>query len=160
MVSTDDAIVLAMMVETLSQGRSATFFVTPAQGQALMRLYWTPARIKEIGMEAVSREERLRIENELGIKDMGPFFSNRIQCSCGATYGAFEFMQQGLQEHGNDFVGAVVALKDVAVLRINPVQDVICARCKVIIITNHWYSMYSDTGKLIYGCCKGGGILA
>jgi hypothetical protein len=155
-VSADKSIIVAMMQEALSHGRSATFYVAPAQAQAVMRLYWSPWRIKEIGMTAVSKEERMRIENELGIKDMGPFFSNRIQCPCGGVYGAFEFMQQGLREHGRDMVGAIVELKNVAVLRINPEQDVICPSCRQIIITNHWYSMYTDDGKLIYGCCSGG----
>jgi ribosomal protein S27AE len=160
-VSADDSIIIAMMHEALKNGRSATFYVSPAQAQAVMRLYYTPRRVKEIGMEAVSKEERDRIESELGVKDMGPMFSNRIQCGqCGGIYGAFEFMEQGLRQHGRDWVGAVVALKNAAVLRINPTQDAFCSRCGDIIIISHWYGMYAPDGTLIYGCCSGPDVIA
>ena len=62
-----------MMQEALKAGRSATFYVPPAQAQAVMRWYWTPRRVKEVGMELVSLEERNRIEAELKVKDMGPW---------------------------------------------------------------------------------------
>jgi len=95
-VSADNSIVIAMMQEALANGRCATFYVSPAQAQAVMRWYWTPGRIEEIGFEAVSKEERAKIESELGVRDMGPMFSNRIQCTlCPGVYGAFEFMEQG-----------------------------------------------------------------
>lgn len=154
-VTTDDATIVAMMAHALSSGRNATFYCTPAQAQAVMRLYWTPRRIREVGMERVSEEERRKITSELGIRDMGTAFSNRAQCSCGGVYGMFEFMQQGLRQHGKEWIGAIAEMKDTAVLRMNPTQDIFCPKCGLIIITNHWYSMYSDTGKLIYGCCKG-----
>jgi hypothetical protein len=95
------------------------------------------------------------MESELGVKDMGPWFSNRVHCPCGGVYGAFEFMQQGLREHGRDFVGAVVELKNTAVLRINPTQDAFCPQCNQILIRGHWYGMYAPDGTLIYGCCSG-----
>ena len=95
-VSADNSIIIALMQEALGSGRSATFYVSPAQAQAVMRWYWTPGRIKEIGMEPVSLEERAKIESELGVKDMGPFFSNRIQCPmCDGVYGAFEIHSAG-----------------------------------------------------------------
>lgn len=163
-VASESGGVVAMMLEALRSGRTATFYVTPAQAQAVMRLYWSPNRVKEEGMERISQEERDRIEKELGIKDMGTGFSNRVECSCGGVYGAFEFMKQGLHEHGREWIGAIIELKDTAVMRINPTQDAFCPRCGLIIIVNHTYSMYSDTGKLIYGCCRsetfGGTILA
>lgn len=154
-VSADNSIIVAMMQEALKHGRSATFYVSPAQAGAVMRWYWTPGRIKEIGMEPVSMEERARIESELGVKDMGPFFSNRIECPCGGVYGAFEFMQQGLRQHGRDWVGAVVELKNASVIRINPAQDAFCPQCNHMLIRNHWYEMVADDGTLIYGCCSG-----
>ncbi|HBP89088.1 MAG TPA: hypothetical protein PKK23_13975 [Nitrospirales bacterium] len=158
-VSADDSIIIAMMQEALKHGRSATFYVSPAQAQAVMRVYWTPRRAKEIGYESVSKEERARIESELGVKDMGPWFSNRIQCPCGGVYGAFEFIEQGLRHHGKDWVGAVVELKNAAVLRINPAQDAFCPVCRQILPTGHWYGMYAPDGTLIYGCCSGPDVL-
>jgi hypothetical protein len=164
-VTADSSTMISIMLDALRNGRIATFYVSPEQAQAVMRLHWTPGRVREVGMERVSQEEREKIESELGVKDMGTGFSNRIQCSCGGVYGAFEFIEQGLREHGREWVGAVVELKETAVLRINPTQDAFCPKCGLIIIVNHNYSMYSDSGKLIYGCCRsetigGGTVLA
>ena len=156
-VSADNSIIVAMMLEALKNGRSVTFYVPPAQARAVGHLFWTPRRIKEYGMEPVSKEERDRIESELGVKDMGPWFSNRIQCSqCeDGVYGAFEFMEQGLRHHGRDWVGVVFELKNTTVLRINPSQDAFCPECSHILQTNHNYWMYDDDGNMIYGCCSG-----
>jgi hypothetical protein len=162
-VSADNSIIVAMMQEALRKGRSATFYVAPTQAQAVMRWYWTPGRIKEIGMEAVSKEERVKIEKELGVKDMGPWFSNRIQCPCGGVYGGFEFIQQGIREHGKNWVGVVMELKNTAIIRINPTQSAFCPKCNQFLLANHWYEMVDDWGKMIYGCCSGetpGTILA
>ena len=159
-VSADNSVIVAIMQETLRQGRSATFYVSPAQAQALMRWYWTPGRVKEIGMELVSKEERARIETELGFQCAGTWFSNRVECPCGGVYGMFEFIQQGLREHDRDWIKAVLDLKDTSVIRINPALDAFCPRCNQALITGHWYSMKMPNGTLSYGCCSGGGILA
>jgi hypothetical protein len=158
-VSADDGIIIAMVQETLRQGRSATFYLSPEQGQAVMRWYWTPERIKAIGMEPVSEEEQERTEAELGIKCAGHWFSNRLQCSCGGVYGMFEFMQQGLREHDRDWVKAVLALENTSVLRINPALDAFCPNCRRLLPAGHWYEMKMPNGTLSYGCCKGGTIL-
>ena len=50
-------------------------------------------RLAEWGMEPLSQEERDRIVSELHEKDMGEFYSNRIECPCGSVYGAFEFIK-------------------------------------------------------------------
>lgn len=158
-VSADNSIIIAMVQEALSHGRSTTFYVSPEQGQAVMRWYWTPGRVKEIGMEAVSTEERAKIETELGFKCAGTWFSNRLQCSCGGVYGMFEFMQQGLREHDRDWIKAVLELKNTAVLRVNPGLDAFCPQCHQMFITGHWYEMKMPNGTLSYGCCKGGGTV-
>ena len=125
-ISADDSIIVAMMQAALRQGRSATFYVSPDQGAAVMRWYWTSGRIKETGMEAVSNEERTKIESELGIKCVGgTWFTNRIECPrCGSVYGMFEFMQQGLREHDRDWINSVFELKNTAV-----VLGQSCPRC-------------------------------
>lgn len=158
-VTADNSIVISMMLEALKRGWTATFYVPPAQAQAVMRLYWTPRRIKEIGMETVSQEERDKIESELGVKDMGPWLSNRIECPCGGVYGAFEFMQQGLEVHGKNWVGAVVELKNTAVLRINPAQSAFCPQCHQVLAPVHYYEMRMPNGTLSYGCCYGPDVI-
>ncbi len=154
-VSADSSIIIAMVQEALKYGRSATFYVAPEQGQAVMRWYWTPGRIKEIGMEAVSKEEKAKIEFELGLKCVGTWFSNRIQCPCGGAYGMFEFMQQGLREHDRDWIKAVLELKHTSVLRVNPALDAFCPQCHQVLMSGHWYEMKASNGTLIYGCCRG-----
>jgi hypothetical protein len=162
-VTADESSIIGMMLHALNTGRSATFYVSPEQARAVMRLYWTSPRVKALGMQRVSDEERARIESELGVKDMGPMFSNRLECACGGVYGAYEFIEQGLQEHGKDWIGAIVALENTAVLRINPTQDAVCPSCRQLMLETHLYEMYTDSGKLLYGCCRGeipGPILA
>ncbi|HEU4639878.1 MAG TPA: hypothetical protein VFS84_13565 [Candidatus Binatia bacterium] len=156
-ISAENSIIIAMMQEALRHGRSATFYVSPAQADALMRWYWTDGRIKEIGMEAVSAEEKAKIESELGLTCTGSMFSNRIECPCGGVYGMFEFMQQGLRQHDRDWIKAVQQLKNTSVIRINPAQDAFCPQCNHMLIGNHHYSMREpDKETLIYGCCSGG----
>ncbi len=154
-VSADNSIIIAMMQEAVKCGRSATFYVSPTQAQAVMRWFWTPGRRREWGMEPISKEERAKIESELKLKAPAGF-SNRIQCqTCGGVYGAFEFMQHGLREHGRAWVEAVLDLKNTAVLRINPAQDAFCPKCNLKLIVYHNYEMYADNGTLIYACCSG-----
>jgi hypothetical protein len=154
-VSADNSIITAMMQEALKNGRSATFYVSPAQGDALMRWYWTPGRIKEIGMEPVSPTERAKIESELGFKCWGPMFSNRVECPCGGVYGMFEFIQQGIRQHERDWINAVMDLKNTAVIRINQAIDTFCPRCLIMLRPGHWYEMRMPNGTLSYGCCSG-----
>jgi hypothetical protein len=155
-ISADNSIIIAMMQEALRQGRSATFYVSPAQADALMRWYLTDGRIKEIGIEAVSKEEKAKIESELGLTCTGSMFSNRIQCPCGGVYGMFEFMQQGLREHDRDWIKAVQQLRNASVIRINPAQDAFCPKCNQMLVRHHHYHMREpDKETLIYGCCRG-----
>ena len=156
-ISADDSIIIAVMQEALTHGRSATFYVSPEQGAALMRLFWTPARIKEYGMEVVSDQEKDRIESELKFHCAGTWFSNRIQCPrCGAVYGMFEFMQQGLREHDRDWIKTVLELKNTSVLRINSDLDAFCVQCSLMLPRGHDYYMRMPNGTLSYGCCRGG----
>ena len=155
-VSADNGVAVAMVQEALRHGRSATFYLTPEQGAAVMRWYWTPGRVREIGMEVVSREEKARIEAELGFTCDGTWFSNRLECPCGGVYGMFEFMAQGLREHDRDSIRSVLGLENTAVVRINPTQHAACPRCGLGFIHGHWYEMKMPNGTLSYGCCSGG----
>ena len=161
-VSADNSIIIAMMQEALKVGRTATFYVSPEQAKAVLRWHWTPGRRKEWGMEPISKEERDRIESELRLKAPAGF-SNYIRCQCGGTYGAYEFMEQGLRIHGRDFVEAILDLKNTGVLRINPSQDAFCPKCDQKLIVYHNYEMFAPDGTWIYACCSGeipGPILA
>ena len=106
-----------------------------------------------------SKEEKAKIESELGFKCEGTWFSNRIQCTCGGVYGMFEFIQQGLREHDRDWIKAVLELKNTSVIRVNPALDAFCPQCHQAFIHGHWYQMKMPNGTLSYGCCKGGVIV-
>jgi hypothetical protein len=151
-ISGDDSSIIATVQEAIKSGRSETFYLSREQGQAVLRWYWTPGRIAETGIELVSQEEMARIESELHVKDIGDLYSNNIQCSCGAVYGAFEFIQQGIREHGIETVRAVLELKDTtSIIRVNPATWVICPQCNTMAISGHYY--YWGRGR--YGCCSG-----
>ncbi|MFK0044136.1 hypothetical protein ACIQU4_08510 [Streptomyces sp. NPDC090741] len=153
-VSADDSTVVAAVQDALKAGRSLTFYLSPAQAAAFKAWYWTPQRVKDRGMEPVSRAEREKISSELRVKDIGPAYSNRIDCECGAQYGAFEFIEQGVAEHGKESVDAVLALENTYVLRVNPVTPTVCSVCRTIVIIGHEYDM---TGR--YGCCRSEGTV-
>ncbi|MGW3710108.1 hypothetical protein ACWDN6_08115 [Streptomyces albogriseolus] len=148
-MSGDDSSVVAAVQDALKAGRTVTFYLSLGQAEAVKAWYWSPRRIKERGMEPVSREERERITSELRVKDIGPAHSNRIECECGAQYGAFEFIRQGIDEHGKESVDAVLALENAYVLRVNPVTPAVCAACGARISVGHEYDMASR-----YGCCR------
>lgn len=156
-VTADNSVVIAMMQGAFENGRSATFYVAPIIAQAVMRWYWTPQQIKEIGLEPVSIEERKKIESELGAK-VGIYFSNRLECGiCGHIYGGFEFIEQGIRVHGKGWVNAIMALKNVSVIRINPAQDAICPICNQPLAGGHYYEMRGGPrNDLSYACCGSG----
>ncbi|MFE9635795.1 hypothetical protein [Streptomyces sp. NPDC006463] len=147
-LAADDGSVLATVRETVMSGRTATFYLSRAQADAIKVWYWTPTRIREAGMEPVSAEERARIESELGLKCTPPAYSNTLTCECGGTYGAFEFLQQGIREHGKELVEAIFALKDTSVIRVNSNNSAICAKCNQRMLRSHYYDYRN------YGCCS------
>jgi hypothetical protein len=47
-------------------------------------------------------------------------------------------------------------LKNTAVLRINPIQALICPECNERLMRIiEYYECVRDDGKLLYGCCRG-----
>ncbi|MEU9127815.1 hypothetical protein AB0D08_06825 [Kitasatospora sp. NPDC048540] len=157
-ISADDSGIVAAVQQVAMSGRSATFYVSRAQAAIIREWYWTPRRIRERGLEPVSPEEKAQIHSELGIQETGTLYSNRIQCTCGSTYGAFEFVQQGIREHGREALAEVLALETASVIRVNPVQVAVCPGCNREITplaswtgwrVSHEYEMVPG-----YGCCR------
>lgn len=156
-ISAERSSILKIVQETVNSGRSATFYVTLPQFDAINEWYWTAERRSYLKVEQVSDDEKLRIESELGIRNAGFHFSNRITCgNCGSVYGAYEFVQQGMKEHGRETVEAAFALSNAAIVRVNPSTVAVCQSCAQILrivggtIVPHYYSMDR------YGCCMGG----
>jgi hypothetical protein len=128
-VSGDDYNIVAIVQEAIRSGKTISFYLSPGQAKAVRAWYWTPGRVKASGIKVVSSEEMARIKSELGIENIESFRCSRIQCDCGHVYGAFEFLQQGVREHGVDAVAAVFALTNSTFLRANPSFVVICPNC-------------------------------
>ena len=150
-ISCESSIIVTSVKKTIESGRAATFYVTKAQFDAIRQWYWTPERRKRLKVESVSLEEKQKIESELGIKDAGIPYSNRITCGqCGSVYGAFEFIQQGIREHGKEAVETALNLANAAVVRVNPSTVAVCQSCKAIF--SEPVSHYYDWDR--YTCCR------
>jgi uncharacterized protein YlaI len=152
-ISGEDSMIVDAVLRATEEKRIATFYVKRALKDEIMRRYWTPERVKESAIKPVSEEETKRIKAELSIDVNG--YSNRIDCPrCGHGYGMYEFLKQGIEEHGREIVEAVFSLKDIAVIRVNPVHTPVCPKCNLRItivgdarINGHWYEHAQ------YGCC-------
>ena len=148
-ISAESSVIVSLMRETIQSGKSATYYVTKPQFDAIMDSHWTPERRKRLNLEQVSVEEQQRIESELGIKGAGFLYSNRITCSnCGSVYGAFEFIQQGIREHGREIAETALSLANASIVRVNPSAVIVCQSCKQIIRTVAHYYICRQ-----YGCC-------
>jgi hypothetical protein len=150
-LSAEGSVVLSMVKEATQSGYAATFYVTKSQFDAIVNWYWTPERRKSLKVEPVSIEERQRIESELGVKDSGFHYSNRITCDkCGSHYGAFEFVLQGIREHGREIVEAALTLSNAGIIRVNSANVAVCQTCRAPFSggTSHYYSWER------YSCCR------
>ncbi|TQS45889.1 hypothetical protein [Cryptosporangium phraense] len=137
-VSAESATVVALVKEAVKAGHSATFYVSHLQYSAIRAWYWTPERRVESGLEEVGADEKMRIEARFGIRIDGFCNSNRINCSnCGHMYGAFEFIQQGIREHGPKMIESVFRSADSAVVKVNPRSAALCPECGHDVSSNH-----------------------
>ncbi|MER5777354.1 hypothetical protein ABT144_24275 [Streptomyces sp. NPDC002039] len=154
-ISADNSTVVGLIKQMIRDGRSATLYVTPDQAEAIRSWYWTPERVKARGLQLVTDDERGKIRSELGLEDIGSFYSNRVTCECGHLYGAFEFLQQGIREHGRETVSRIFSLKNSALLRINPSIVAECPNCSQTLLRGHEY-----VSQGYAGCCRDDEMLA
>ncbi|HEU4508678.1 MAG TPA: hypothetical protein VFR78_10600 [Pyrinomonadaceae bacterium] len=152
-VSGDDSVVIAAIMAAIQEKRVATFYVTPAVQAAIMDQYWTSERREKAQLQVISDQEIARIKNDLDI-DVSGFFNGTKCPNCGGDYGMYEFLQQGIESHGRRMVEGILSLKDVAVIRVNPVQHLVCRNCKDEIpsATLLGKPLYYQC-NLGYGCC-------
>jgi hypothetical protein len=148
-ISAESSVVFSLVKETIESGNAATFYVTKPQFDAIINSHWTPERRERHKLEAVSLEEQQRIEAGLGIKEAGALYSNRLTCGkCGSVYGAFEFLQQGIREHGKEVVETALNLANAAIVRVNPSTVAICQNCNSIFATGESHAYIWK----VYGC--------
>ncbi|MDH6522000.1 hypothetical protein M2163_001005 [Streptomyces sp. SAI-135] len=154
-ISADNSTVVSLIQQMIRDGKSATVYVTPDQAEAIKSWYWTPERVRARELHLVTEDERAKISSELGLEDIGSFYSNRVRCECGQFYGAFEFLQQGIRQHGRETVSRIFALKDSALLRINPSVAAECPHCNQKLLQRHDY-----VSQGYNGCCRDDEMLA
>ncbi|MEU6038680.1 hypothetical protein ABZ801_25050 [Actinomadura sp. NPDC047616] len=129
-VSGEASLIVDAVLRATEEHRSATFWVAPEVMNEITSRHWTRERVKAFGLEPVSGEEAGRIKRQFDIDVNG--YSNRIECPrCGHIYGMYEFVQQGIEEHGHEFVKGVMSLEGAAVIRVNPVQIPVCPDCRL-----------------------------
>lgn len=120
----DDGVVEVVKAAILADV-SAAFYLTQEQSRAVKDWYWTPERIRSRGLREVSEEESERIKLELGL-DLPNFRFTPKKCECGHLYGAFDFLQQGIKQHGLETVRSVFTLKYATLLQVNPTFKAVC----------------------------------
>jgi hypothetical protein len=146
-ISADDSNIVALVQDTIRSGKPASFYLSRDQANTVRTWYWTPERVKASGIKVVSDEEKARIESELGIQNIESFRCTRIECeNCGHLYGAFDFLQQGIQLHGAEAVRAVFTLENTTFLRSNPSLVAVCPNCNQLL-----------QGGIEYDCDQYGG---
>ena len=161
-VSSEDSAMIKWAIKAIVEGRTATLYCKPTVFEAIRRWYWTPERAEIVGFKPISAEQAARVKSDFNIEVDG--YANSLDCPrCGHVYSTYEFIQQGIEEHGEEHVRAAFSLKRVAILQINPVQDIICRDCRLHILRGvriqagnggYYYYEYWCVGGNAYACCN------
>ena len=158
-VSSEDSTMVRWAAKAIAEGRIATLYLRPTVFEAIRRWYWTPERAAGVGLKPVTAELSARVKSEFGIDVDG--YANTLDCPrCGQGYSTYEFIQQGIEEHGEKHVQAAFSLKRAAILQINPVQDIICRSCRLHILFDDagthsdYHYEYRCNQNNAYACCK------
>jgi hypothetical protein len=158
-VSSEDSAMIEWAIKAIAAGRTATLYCRPTVFEAIRRWYWTPERAELVGFKPISAEQAARVKSDFNIELDG--YANSLDCPrCGHVYSTYEFIQQGIEEHGEQHVRAAFSLKRAAIVQINPVQDTICRNCRLHILRAQKgiYGSYDYEYRCVeqnaYACCK------
>ena len=163
-VSSEDSAIIDWAIKTTAEGRTATLYLKPIVYQAIRRRYWTPERVEIARFKPISAEVAARVKSDFNIEIDGN--ANSLDCPrCGHVYSTYEFIQQGFEEHGEEVVRGAFSLKRVAILQINPVQNIICRNCRLhILVAKGWGGGFGGPGydyeyininqPGYYSCCR------
>ena len=133
-VSSEDSALVEWAIKALTGGRTATLYLKPTVFEAIRRWYWTPERVKLVGLKPISAEQAEKVQSDFNIEVDG--YANSLDCPrCGHPYSTYEFIQQGFEEHGEEFVRTAFSLRQAAILELNPVQNTICRNCRLHILS-------------------------
>jgi hypothetical protein len=68
---------------------------------AIRRWYWTPERAKIVGFKPISAEQAAKVKSDFNIEVDG--YATSSDCPrCGHVYSTYEFIRQGIEEHGEE----------------------------------------------------------
>lgn len=133
-VSSEDSALIEWAIKTITGGRTTTLYLKPTVFETIRRWYWTPERVKLVGLKPISAEQAAKVKSDFNIEVDG--YANSLDCPrCGHPYSTYEFIQQGFEEHGEEFVRTAFSLRRAAILEINPVQNTICRNCRLHILS-------------------------
>jgi hypothetical protein len=159
-VSSEDSAIVGWAIKTITEGRTATLYLKPTVYEAIRRWYWTPERVEIHRLKPISAELAARVKSDFNIEVDGN--ANSLDCPrCGHVYSTYEFIQQGFEEHGEEVVRAAFSIKRVAILQINPVQNIICRNCRLSILVGgtgfypgYDYEYININQPGYYACCR------
>jgi hypothetical protein len=98
-VSSEDSSIIEWAMTAATEGRTATLYLKPNVFEAIRRWYWTPERAELVGLKPVSADLAAKVKSDLKIEVDG--YANSLDCPrCGHVYSTYEFIQQGIEEHG------------------------------------------------------------
>jgi hypothetical protein len=128
LMSGDNETMVAIVKAAILNNLTVSIYLTHHQAEEIKAWYWTPERVERSGLNPISPEEISKISG-LGVKNIDNFRYSSFECECGHVYGAFDFFQQGINEHGLEAVNAVFASKNFTLFQVNPTFVRICPSC-------------------------------
>ena len=154
-ISAEESAIVELVMKTIEEGKPATFYLKPIVCNEITKRYLTPERVEAVGLQPIPTEQADRIKSEFNIEIDG--YANNMNCPrCGNLYSTYEFIQQGIKEHGEEAVRAVFSLKDVGILQVHPMQNSVCPRCGLYLarVGGGYYYDYRCVENNAYACCK------
>jgi hypothetical protein len=152
-ISGENSAIIQLALTALEEGITATFYLKDALfTEVLRRWYRNSERAKVADLHPISVEEAARVKADFNI-EITDGFASRVTCPrCESVYSTYQFIQQGIKEHGEEAVKATFSLKDASVLQSHPRQRIICQSCNmeltIIIIYSYLYRDWNHS----YGC--------
>lgn len=158
-ISAEDSAIIELALRAAEEGKTATFYLKDDLfTEIIKRRYRTHGCAKTVDLQPLSPDEIARIKADFDV-ELDGYSSKEICPRCGSVYGTYEFIQQGIKEHGKEVVKAVFSLKSASVLQIHPRQNIICQSCGLDLAIffarvhdPHSYLYRSQNHS--YGCCR------
>ncbi|MEO5980126.1 MAG: hypothetical protein ABIS36_24340 [Chryseolinea sp.] len=161
-ISAEDSAIIELALKITEEGKTATFYLKDTLfTEVIRRRVATSDGAAATGdLEPLSSEEAARIKADFEIELDGAS-TKEICPRCKSIYGTYEFIQQGVKEHGKDAVKAVFSLKGVSVLQIHPRQNTTCQTCGFVFAFAHRLNVKMGPHGYVYrshnhgyGCCR------